>query len=254
MHCDNSGSRISCTTERGLNPGESVTLGFGVRASANATGGDVTANITAGGQISLRLPAVPVQVQAPVPPDGVDVRANVTDILPPLDSRMRLDVRNTGTSTGIAEAVAHIPGGVRAIGLPPECEVRLDEREVHCWEELKPGESYGGYLLITSVPVWPEHWLGVDARSSNGVRLVTIRVTASLASARDADSVDVPRWDPWEPPAPSQPPRPTSTTPKPPTTSTQPPTTSETPSLPLPSEVPLLPQPTGTPTLTTPPR
>ncbi|MBB5155129.1 sigma-70 family RNA polymerase sigma factor [Saccharopolyspora phatthalungensis] len=219
VRCASRPGTIACTTDRGLRPGESFVFDYRVQADETATGGDITASISAGNEIQLRLPTVPVVIQPRTPVDGVAVQTSTWDHAPWLHSRIEIDVRNTGTSTGHAEAIAQLPEDVRAIGLPPECEVWPVERDrIRCAADLAPGESFTGHVWLTGLPGYPWSWV-----HGPNFRDVTIPVTATLGSSRDSDTATVRLWYPWEvlPPEPAPP---TSTpTPSSPTSASTPP-------------------------------
>ncbi|MGW5648368.1 sigma-70 family RNA polymerase sigma factor [Saccharopolyspora sp. NPDC003752] len=235
VSCTNGSGSITCTTDRGLRPGESFVFDYRIQADESATGGEITANISAGTEIQLRLPVVPVVVQPPTPVDGVDVRTSSWNSdglrlcdghdtpghLPWLCSRIAIDVRNTGTSTGRAEAVAELPPGVQATGLSPMCD--FEPGRIRCAAELAPGKSFRSEAWVTALPGFP--WpVGLLAPEPGGpvpadswiIREVTIPVAAALGSADDSDPVTVRLWFPWlpTPPEPEPPAPTTSTTPE----------------------------------------
>jgi RNA polymerase sigma factor (sigma-70 family) len=226
VRCSNMPSAITCVTDRGLQPGESFVFDYLVQAHEPATGGEIIASISAGTEIQLRLPTVPVRVGAPTPVDGVDVEASAWDHVPWLYSRVEIDVRNTGTSTGHAEAIAQLPEGVEAIGVPPQCDVIPVDHRIRCATELTPGESLVGHVWLSALPEFPWPSNPADGRI---IRDVTIPVTATLGAGNDSDPVSVRLWYPLVPPLPPEPEPPTPTTSSPPTsTSTQPTTTPPT--------------------------
>ncbi|MEV5538726.1 sigma-70 family RNA polymerase sigma factor [Saccharopolyspora shandongensis] len=243
VSCTNGSGSITCTTDRGLRPGESFVFDYRIQADESATGGEITASISAGIEIQLRLPMVPVVVQPPTPVDGVDVRSSSWNAgglrlcdghdtlgnLPWLCSRIAIDVRNTGTSTGRAEAVAELPPGVEATGLSPMCD--LEPGRIRCAAELAPGKSFHSEAWVTALPGFPRPELprpvGLLSPETAGpvpeygwiIREVTIPVAAELGSADDSAPVTVRLWFPWlptppEPEPPMPPPTTTSTTPE----------------------------------------
>ncbi|QUH06426.1 sigma-70 family RNA polymerase sigma factor [Saccharopolyspora erythraea] len=216
LRCGESAGGIACTTDRGLAPGETMVINFMLRADSTATGGDVNARVSAGQSVELRLPAVPVEVRPLRPADGLDVEVSAGDV-PWVGSRIEIDVRNTGGGSGRAEAVAELPEGVSATGLPLECQVRSDdERRVRCAAELEPGEEFDGVVWLTAKPLlpWPHEF---DPHTGFGYREITVPVTATLGTATDRDTTDVRLWFPWHgspepepgfPPLPGLPPGP----------------------------------------------
>lgn len=188
FRCDNSGSRISCTTSDGLAPGESVTFGFLVRASENASSGRITASVGSGSRITVALPAIAVSVNPPPPVDGVEVRARSMYQLPALNSVIRIDVRNTGKTSGIAHVDAVLPDDLRAVGLPPECGFTLPQREIHCSAPLSAGASYRGHVVVTADP--GSHHGDPDHDQNRAVsRTATVPVSATLGTARATDTL-----------------------------------------------------------------
>ncbi|MEV4731674.1 sigma-70 family RNA polymerase sigma factor [Saccharopolyspora sp. NPDC049426] len=226
VRCNGQTGTITCTTDRGLQPGESMVFDHLVRAEETATGGEITVSISAGGQIDLRLPAVPVIVQPapepepPAPPkpvDRVDLHAWAWD-QPWMDiSRVAIGVRNTGTSTGRAEVVAELPEGVEADVVPTGCT--SVGRLVTCAEDgLAPREGFYRELWVSSDrehpghPWWPLH--GQDAVAVDGRHRhdVWLPITATLGEATDRQAVALHLWSPWWPPKPPEPTPPPTTT------------------------------------------
>ncbi|WP_346139143.1 sigma-70 family RNA polymerase sigma factor [Saccharopolyspora erythraea] len=196
LRCGGLAGGIACTTDRGLAPGETMVLNFMVRADPTATSGDITARVSAGRSVELRLPAVAVEVRPVRPTDGVDVEVAAWEA-PWLGSRIEIDVRNTGGGSGRAEAVAELPEGVSATGLPLECQVRPDdERRIRCAAELEPGEEFDGVVWLTAEPLlsWPHEF---DHHTGFAYREITVPVTATLGTATDRDTTDVRLWFPW---------------------------------------------------------
>ncbi|MFR9731059.1 sigma-70 family RNA polymerase sigma factor [Saccharopolyspora sp. MS10] len=201
VRCQSWSGGLQCSSERGLEPGEQLTFGLRANAAADATGGEIGARVLAGGNVDLRLSAIQVRMRSG---DGVDVALSATprplhDLVlgedapdgPPL--RLHLEVRNTGVTRGRAEAVATLPDGARALGVPPECAPLPDGAELRCAAELDPGESYRGTLWLVGLPVaLGEHADGED-------REVTIPARARLGTASDTASVTARLWFPRQP-------------------------------------------------------
>ena len=201
--CDQSPGGIRCTGDRGLAPGEALVIGFLVSADETARGGDIRATVSAGQTIDLRLQTVPVLV-APGLVDGVDVTATGWDEVPWLPSRVRIGVRNTGTSSGRAEAVAELPPGVSANGLPTECELLSVDRQIRCAAELDPGEQFEGVVWLSPLPGWPgwPEWPDHPFHELYPDRIhhqITVPVTARLGTAGDQDTAEVRLWFPLPP-------------------------------------------------------
>ncbi|WP_433870031.1 hypothetical protein [Saccharopolyspora sp. CA-218241] len=216
MTCRGGTGEVSCTTTGGIGPGEAREFAFPLRAAPTATGGEITARVSAGSAIHLRLPAMPVVVE---PVDGVRVELarwswdpddwDLDDLHPNhrhLDHRhpdhrpsahrhdedwdddwdgwgagwVGVEVTNTGSGGGLAEAVARLPEGVEAIGVSPACRVLPADDEIRCAAELDPGESFTGALLVHSDGGWSE----VPER-------LLLPVTATLGSATDEAVIDL---------------------------------------------------------------
>ncbi|WP_344056519.1 sigma-70 family RNA polymerase sigma factor, partial [Prauserella halophila] len=93
--CPGGTGTVTCSTGRGLDPGESMTLVFRLQASADADSGKVTGNLSSGGSVDVSL-EVPVTVEPkPAPPaeDGVRVQASGWG------RALTVEIRNTGDST-----------------------------------------------------------------------------------------------------------------------------------------------------------
>nr|WP_281398703.1 sigma-70 family RNA polymerase sigma factor [Saccharopolyspora gloriosae] len=207
VRCESWTGGVQCSSERGLNPGEALTFDLRTTAAADATGGQIRARVLAGTDLDLPLSAIQVQMRSG---DGVDVALSTTphpvhDLLlgedvpegPPL--RLLLDVRNTGVTRGRAEAVAQLPDGAHALGIPPECALLPDGDELRCSAELDPGESFRGRLWLTALPVEPNG-------SANGEeREVTIPARARLGTAADSAELTALLWYPWKPKPPECP-------------------------------------------------
>ncbi|GAA0526672.1 RNA polymerase sigma factor [Saccharopolyspora subtropica] len=193
VRCATASRSVTCTTDRGLQPGESFVFDFQVRADDTASGGEIATHINAGSTTALRLPAIPVVIRPPV--DGVEVTITAWYHAPWLGSRITLDVRNTGASVGRVEIVADLPDGVLTLGLPPRCEAQPVDRRIRCAAPLEPGQSFTAAVWVTPLPDHP--WPVPAERDHDGiVRTVRIPVTAALGSAGDHDSVEVGLWFP----------------------------------------------------------
>ncbi|KAA5833707.1 sigma-70 family RNA polymerase sigma factor [Saccharopolyspora hirsuta] len=271
VSCQNRSSTITCTTDRGLRPGESFTFNFRVRADESSQGGEITASISAGAEIELHLDAVPVVVE-PAPVDKIDLQAWSWPVAEELwswptsekSSRLFIWVTNVGTSTGRAEAIAELPEGMHAQVLTPECDVLPGQDRVRCSDDLSPRESMLGVVQVTDpqdVPDPVAHSSTVDPASPEAA----VQVTANLGTSSDSELVPLrfplppppPKppecsWWPWWPPGLDHHrppwcwwPEPAHSPLVPPTTSSSEPTTT--------SEPPSTTSPTAPPTSTAPP-
>lgn len=226
VRCESSGTSVSCTSEGGLRPGETLPFGFLVRADDDAVSGEITAHVGAGDADALPSTAIPVEVRSPAPVPGVDVRATTRDRLPWPGGRIDLTTTNTGTSTGTAEVLLTLPDRVQAIGVPPECTGFGEV--IRCDARLEPGDSFTGSVWVFASgldgPRRPGHgWLPEHAH-----RQVTVTVIAELGTASDRETATL---DLGWPVPPSTPPP----VPEPPTTaSDSPPPSSTVPTTPSP--------------------
>jgi RNA polymerase sigma factor (sigma-70 family) len=135
-------------------------------------------------------PPAPTPQQPPHPVDGIHVEASVWESAPWLTSRVRLSVRDTGTSSGRAMATVRLPDGMTAVAVPPECELLSDNhRELRCTHSLAPGESFGDDIWLSAIPAAASQ----NQQTGQVVHTVAVPVTATLGSAADTDLVDV-RW------------------------------------------------------------
>lgn len=197
VRCTSYSGGLTCVSDRGLNPGETMTFHLRVRAAENAAEGQIRARISAGTAVNLQLSAIQVHVD---PGDGVDVRLSRVDPAlaeiaphetedgPP--THLRLDVRNTGRNPGRANTIVELPDHSSALGVPPECALLALEHRLRCGKNLAPGESYTGevYLLTVRPP-----------RPGSGPPQVTVSADATLGRANDRDELTVDLVPPWLP-------------------------------------------------------
>ncbi len=229
IHCDGGNGSITCTTDRGLEPGSSIEFGFIVRADHDAEDGEVTGTVSAGTGSELNLAAIQVTVM-PQPTDEVDLRASEAWSAGPF-GRVHLEMTNTGTTSAPAEMVARVPESLRIVG-GHGC--RTSPGEVRCRTgQLPPGKEFERSFMVTTLPDGGEDRRQVRPAASGwpAERIFTIPVSGVLGTANDTASADMALWSPWLPPdeQPAPPPVPTSdpTTTTAPTTTPEPTTTTE---------------------------
>lgn len=232
--CAGGTGTISCRTDRGLRPTESITFDFTLLASSTATGGQVTGRVN-GGAIDLELAPITLVVTTPRPVDSLALRTGIWHQWP-WSSRLDVIATNTGTSTGLTSVTVRTPEGTHAIGLPPICRGRGPV--VTCTATLAPGRRLRGSVWLHALhgPGGPTR---VEARL--GEALVTREVSPSswgLPSARPP-ILDQPVGQSIPRPVPSTP---LTATPRP---STSPATTTPAPS-PTPSRPAARPSPSRT--------
>ncbi|MBW4716201.1 sigma-70 family RNA polymerase sigma factor [Saccharothrix obliqua] len=192
---------ITCTTERGIEPGEAATFVFRLRADPEAVTGPITGTVSAGVAIS-----VGIRVDMAIQPadDAVDLRVHQWH---PghWDPRLDITATNTGGRAGVLRLVVEADRDVVLVMLRPDCV--LGPHRVVCERELARGESF-------RLPVWA---IGMPFRHGH------VTVTATLGDASQSVRVPVGHHMPDNPvpelpaPGPDDPTRfPVTTTPTPP--------------------------------------
>ncbi|SDQ86337.1 sigma-70 family RNA polymerase sigma factor [Actinopolyspora saharensis] len=193
--CTRADAVLTCTTNRGLRPGETMKPSFSLRAGEDARNGEIGVDLTTAGGMSLSLADVRVHV-APDDEPGVRVTARSWSGVPWLASRVHASVRNTGDTTGPARLSFELPEGIRPMHLPEGCE--HVESKVRCTEELSPGQR-------TEFAVWlrDARWFSLrtptpeDLPSTPAVewtKPTRMSVTATLDLARDSELVKLESW------------------------------------------------------------
>lgn len=101
--CPGGSAAVTCSTGRGLEPGESMTLVFRLQASSDAESGQVTGSVSGGGavDVSLRVPVKVAPKPAPPAEDGIRVQASAPwmSAIPHVPTAATVTVENTGDST-----------------------------------------------------------------------------------------------------------------------------------------------------------
>ncbi|GGP70232.1 sigma-70 family RNA polymerase sigma factor [Saccharothrix coeruleofusca] len=203
---------VTCSTDRGLAPGGSVTFIFRLLAGPKATGGTITGTATAGSALS-----VAVRVEVTIQPKksfamDLDARKWHHGFWTP---RLDLTATNRGTLAGPLALSVEADRSVRLFGGPEDCE--RSEHSLRCSADLALDSSY-------RVSVWA---LGRPHRDA------AVRVTATLGDVTKTVVVPVPRWPGHRPDPPDEPdppttgpsPTPTTTLTTAPGTTTRPPST-----------------------------
>lgn len=246
VRCPGGTGTVTCSNQRGLQPGEAVTLLFRLVAAEGSQGGEVTGSVSAGGSVNVRV-SVPVRVSPPPTRDGVDVHADGGwfDILLPGLLRhplIHVHATNTGTSTKPITVTVSEHG-----------HLVISSHELDC------SSGKGPTTCTTKAPIEP----GKKVSLSIKVRALhchdhTLTVTATLGTASDSDSVRVGCWILWplvgtaSTDAPPNPPTTTTvppTSPKPPATTPAPAPPVSPPSLPSLPSLPTLPSVPGLPSV-----
>jgi hypothetical protein len=242
VNCPGGTGTVTCT-DGGLQPGESVTLLFRLRAGAGSTGGQITGLVSAGTTVRVNV-SVRVDVQPEETTDMVLLSVSVkTDVFGLFGLWVRPVVEVTVTNTGTSSRPV-------TLHLDQQAKVRWSSQELACSvgggttcttpAELAPGEKLKAVLEIHADP-WPEHQPGRDQ----------LAVSVTLGQASDSESVTLRQWlcpptppaPPTEPTKPSTPSNPSNTSPPSSENPTHQPSTAPSPTG----------EPTDDPTTTTPP-
>jgi hypothetical protein len=205
ISCTGGIGTISCTTGVGLAPGETVTFRFELTAGPDATGGQITGSIMAGGGMAIQLTNVDVQVRQV---DDLDLTAQVWrhDFWSP---RVDVSVTNRSTHAGTATVTVNAPRDGWIFTLAP---CHQDGEQINCKFDLARGQT-------TRFGIWVFRWHHRDD---------ALEIAGSLGSAHKVISVplDCEPGDDLPPlPLPGDPVTPPSST----TLPTIPSTTSKTP-------------------------
>ncbi|SDK57742.1 RNA polymerase sigma factor, sigma-70 family [Actinopolyspora mzabensis] len=196
LGCASEERSMTCTTERGLRPGEELRLDFRVRADSTARSGEVAVNITSAGGLSLSLAEVRVRVKPRTEPGITLTTDGWSGVFPWSGSRVRAHARNTGDTTGTARVVFELPEDTRAVTIPSECE--RAGSTVRCSERLRPAETAEFVLWLCD-----SRWLSARPLSEAGLldesptewlRPTRLTVSAELAEARDSERVTLEPW------------------------------------------------------------
>ncbi|WP_019855415.1 sigma-70 family RNA polymerase sigma factor [Actinopolyspora mortivallis] len=195
--CTVADEALSCTTRRGLRPGETLRPEFRLRAGQRANDGRIVLDVTTANGLSLPLADVTVHV-TPEREPGVAVTARGWTGIPWL-ARISARVTNTGDVPGTAVTTITLPERMRPVRIPDSCT--HSEAALRCTAPLDPEER-------TDVTVWL-----VDSRfpdRENGAEPghgfpwqreepAEVTVTAELGEATDRQRVEL---GPWWPPLP----------------------------------------------------
>jgi hypothetical protein len=199
---------VTCTSPRGLAPGETVVLMFRLIANPDSQGGTITGTVSAGSSINVSVSVTVTVTDPPRPPavDRVDLRAQ-TKHRPGNGPghRPRLDIAatNTGTSTRPLTVTVDQPTDIESVSPPMSCVVGATTRctttaptaprvEVTMLLRLDPEPTRGGCGWATST-VRVVAVVG-DATATRDVRIPGCGGTAGVPSI-------APGWPSLLPPA-----------------------------------------------------
>jgi RNA polymerase sigma factor (sigma-70 family) len=226
IDCPGGSSVVTCSNNRGLAPGESVTLVFRLVAAAGSTGGQVTGTVMAGSMINVRV-AVRVDVRPPVTVDAVDLRADAEwlGLLPGIWLHPTLEARaeNTGTSSKPVTIMIDQPAQLIYSNHLLTCTVG-GGTSCTTADAVEPDEVLHAVFELDPDP-WPV---------KTGGPTHEVHVGAVLGSARDSEIVQLHGWLwPVPPgiltPAPSTPAPPPSSGERPPVGTSESPSSTESP-------------------------
>jgi RNA polymerase sigma factor (sigma-70 family) len=223
--CPAGTAMVTCTSDRGLQPGESVTLLFRIVAAEGSPGGLITGVVTAGSAVRVDV-SVQVVVQPPVKKDGVSVYA-FPDWLgisaPGLGHApiVQAIAGNTGESTKPVTVTFDEPAKLASAWPAASCTTNGATTSCVTGTALKPGERF--YLRVQLRDWWTDTKDRQDLPQWSSRK---VHVTATLGTASAATEVKLPWWNwPMPPDKPTPTTKPTQTTTKPgtpPTSATRP--------------------------------
>jgi len=218
VNCPGGAGTVTCTSDVGLAPNETVTLLFRLVAAGTAMSGQITGIASAGTNVTVNF-ALPVNVRPAPVTDAVklEARGSWSGLLLWIHPIVDVTVTNTGTSSLPVTLTVDQPADVVTSTQMMTCTVAGGTTCVTA-AELAPGEKLQVTLQIDA-DSWPE--LSPNRKE--------VHISATLGSATDSENVTL--WDcfwptspvPPTPPGGSPPPvTPPSTTTPPPGTSTKP--------------------------------
>jgi RNA polymerase sigma factor (sigma-70 family) len=178
VQCPGGAVTVTCTSERGLDPGESVTLLFRIVAAKGSHGGQITGTVQAGTMIDVAV-SVRVDVRPPATIDGVTLSADAEwlGLLPGIWLHPTLETRaeNTGTSTKPITLTIDQPA-----------QLLWTDRKVTCASgggttctttgDVRPGETLRAVFELDPDP-WPVRQLDPPKE---------VHVAATLGKASDS--------------------------------------------------------------------
>nr|WP_225954127.1 sigma-70 family RNA polymerase sigma factor [Kibdelosporangium phytohabitans] len=222
--CPSGSGTVTCSTDSGLQPGQSVTLVFQLVASPASPGGTITGTISAGTSVSVKI-SVNVEVPPPPKKDGVSVYAFQDWLGIPAPGRwhhpsLQAVAKNTGESTKQVTVTFDQPAKLLTAWPAASCTTNGAITSCVTSAPLNPGDRF--YLRVQLTKPTGEVSTADRGRPPFWQHSKVL-VTASIGSASASTTVKLPWWS-WP-----VPPDPKPTTTKPPATTTTPPKTSTKP-------------------------
>ncbi|MPY97471.1 MAG: sigma-70 family RNA polymerase sigma factor [Actinophytocola sp.] len=220
VRCPGGKGKVSCSSGRGLEPGESVTLLFRLVADKRADPGKIRGTVSSGNARPLVI-TVPYEVPPPpAPADGVELDVhNVGRVL-------KVTVTNTGETTKHATVVIDQPMLAYGGRGDAECDDDADSTTCRTREPLEPGEDVHFHTVLDGYP--ENETVVVTARLGEGsdTEEVSVRCIGGKVCALDDDEPPLPA-EQDKPGPPSTPPSgPPSEKPGPPSGTSGPPSPS----------------------------
>lgn len=228
VRCPGGKGKVSCSSGRGLAPGESVTLLFRLVADKRADPGKIRGTVSSGNAQPL---VITVPYDVPPPPKPADkVELDVHNV----GRVLKVEVTNTGETTKPATVVIDQPMLAYGGHGDATCDDDADSTTCRTREPLEPGDDVHFHTVLDGYP--DNGTVVVTARLGEGsdTEEVSVRCIGDTVCAPDNGEPPLPE-EQNEPGPPSTPPSgPPSDKPGPPTGTAEP--SSETSGPPSPSE------------------
>ncbi|HVW42814.1 MAG TPA: RNA polymerase subunit sigma, partial [Amycolatopsis sp.] len=177
VDCPAGTGTVTCSTSRGLRPGETAVLTFRLVADQNAQPGQVTGSVGAGSVMRVSI-NVPVTVRAVPKPDALSLQVDANWNTPwpwVHPTWLNIDARNDGPNTKPVTITVDRATHVVLGGYKVDCSVGGDTTTCTSRQPLPPQEHLRLWLEVDGHPT--------DRRS--------ITVTATLGTATAAKTVNL---------------------------------------------------------------
>ena len=183
VDCPAGSGTVTCSTGRGLQPGETAVLTFRLVADDNAQPGEVTGSVGAGSAMRISID-VPVKVREAPKPDALSLQVSANWDTPwpwVHPTWLTIDARNDGPNTKPVTITVDRPTHVVLGDYKVTCQSGRDSTTCTSLEPLAPQD----HLRL---------WLEVDGR---WLDRQSITVTATLGTATVAKTVNLDCQDPF---------------------------------------------------------
>ncbi|MQA08638.1 MAG: sigma-70 family RNA polymerase sigma factor [Pseudonocardiaceae bacterium] len=183
VRCPGGTGKVTCRTDSGLRPGQSVTLLFRLVANEDAQPGRITGSVVAGSKVNITI-NVPMKVKQLRDEVRLTAHRDWAGWFPWHHNRpiVHAIVRNEGESTKPVTVTMDKPGELLAAWPSTQCASSGESITCTTTGELEPGDRLNLRVRL-------------DRRSHKDMN---VNVTATLGTARDSASVHVPGWH-WPP-------------------------------------------------------